>query len=312
MAVPAETFQTYQGVVNREDLSNVVYNISPTETPFMSAIGRGKASNTLHEWTRDELAVAENNAAVEGDNTARTAITPGERINNRTQISKKAPAISGTQQKASSAGNLYTMGAQVAKAMKEIKRDVEFALTQNTTAVTGDATTARQLRGLEGWIATNNNLAADGVAPDPQTNTPPTDGTARGFDEDQLKDVIQQCWDEGGSPDMIMVGGVNKQVFSGFNGGATQFANADDKRLVSTIDVYVSDFGSLKVVPNRFQRPRTAFVIDASMFSVDYLRPYMVNNLAKTGDSDAKQLVVEYTLRCGNEKASGAIRDLTT
>jgi len=311
MTVPADTAQTYQGVVNREDLSDIVYRISPTDTPFMTAIGRGKASNTLHEWTTDELADAANNAHVEGDDTAADAVNPGVKINNRTQISKKSVRISGTQEAVDSAGKLYTMSKQAAKKALELKRDMETALLQNTTAIVGDASTARQLRGLEGWIATNSNIAGDGTDPDPVNNVAPVDGTARAFDEDQLKDVLQQCWDEGGDPKIILAGSKQKQTFSGFTGGATQFANADDKKLVSAIDIYVSDFGNLKVIPSRFQRARTVFVIEPDKFSVDYLRPMKMDNLAKTGDSEAKQWVTEYTLKCGNEKSSGVIRDLT-
>lgn len=313
MAVPTGTAQTYQGVINREDLSDMVYMISPTETPFLSACGRTKASNTLHEWTTDVLATAANNAQIEGDDTYTAAgtINPGTRVTNRTQISRKVVRLSGTQQAVNSAGNLYTMGKQMAKASAELKRDMEVALCQNTTAVVGAAGTARQTRGLEGWIATNNSLGASGVAPNPTSNTAPTDGTQRALTEALLKTTLNSIWTAGGNPDTIMVGGTQKQLFSSFTGGGTQMGNLDDKKLIAAIDVYVSDFGTLKIVPNRFQRARTAFILESEKWKVAYLRPFQTEDLAKTGDSDAKHIIVEYALEAANEAASGAVRDLS-
>lgn len=311
MTVPSNTMQTYTAVVNREDLSDMVYMISPTETPFLSGCGRGKAQSTLHEWTTDVLATAANNAVIEGDDSSAGVVNPGTRVTNRTQISKKVVRLSGTQQAVNSAGNLYTMGKQMAKASAELKRDIEFALTQNTTAVVGAAVTARQTRGLEGWVATNNSLGSGGAAPNPTSNTAPTDGTQRTLTEAMIKTVLQACWTSGGNPDTIMLGGVQKQLFSTFNGGGTQFGNLDDKKLIAAIDVYVSDFGTLKLVPNRFQRARTAFVLEMAKWKVAYLRPFTTEDLAKTGDSDAKHLIAEYTLEAANEAASGAVRDLS-
>ena len=312
MAVPSGTAQTYQGVVNREDLSDIVYMISPTETPFLSGCGRSKATATLHEWTTDVLATAANNAQIEGDDSATAGtVNPGTRVTNRTQISKKVVRVSGTQQAANSAGQLYTMPKQMAKASAELKRDIEYALCNNTTAVAGSASVARQTRGLEGWIATNNSLGASGVAPNPITNVAPTDGTQRALTEALVKTTLNAIWTAGGNPDTIMVGGTQKQLFSTFNGGGTQMGNLDDKKLIAAIDVYVSDFGTLKIVPNRFQRARTAFILEMEKWKVAYFRPFQTEDLAKTGDSDAKHIICEYVLEACNEAASGAVRDLS-
>lgn len=313
MAVPSNTMQTYTGTVNKEDLSDMVYMISPTETPLLSGAGRTKAANTLHEWTTDVLATAANNAQIEGDDTLTAAgvVNPGTRVNNRTQISRKVVRLSGTQQAMNSAGNLYTMGKQMAKASSELKRDMEVALTQNTTAVVGVAGTARQTRGLEGWVATNNSLGGSGVAPNPIGNTAPTDGTQRALTEALIKTTLNAIWTSGGNPDTMMVGGTQKQLFSSFTGGGTQMGNLDDKKLISAIDVYVSDFGTLKIVPNRFQRARTAFILEMDKWKVAYFRPFQTEDLAKTGDSDAKHILCEYALESCNEAASGAVRDLT-
>ena len=307
MSAPTNTFISTSGVINREDLSDVVYMISPTDTPLLSGAGKTKATNTLHEWTTDALDAAANNAQAEGDDAVALVVQPGVRVNNRTQISRKVVRLSGTQQAMQSAGNLYTMAKQMSKQMAALKRDIEVGLTQNTTAVAG---ATRQTRGLEGWVATNNSLGAGGSAPVPGSNTAPVDGTQRAFTEALLKTVLQNVWNSGGKPDTIMVGGTQKQTFSTFTAGFTQMGNADDNKLVASIEVYVSDFGTLKVVPNRFQRARTAFVLEMDKWKVAYLRSYDTTDLAKTGDSDAKQVIVEYALEASNEAASGAVRDL--
>jgi hypothetical protein len=311
MTAPTNTYQTYSAVGNREDLTDVIYRIAPTDTPFMSGIGKGKATNTLHEWQTQDLAAAANNAAVEGDDASAAAVTPTVRLNNRTQISTKTIIVSGTQQSGMNpAGRKDELAYQLSLKGLELKRDMETALTQNTTAITGNSTTARQLRGLEGWVATNNDLGATGAAPNYNTNTAPTDGTARAFTEAMLKNVIQLAWAQGGNPNVIMLGGTQKQTFSTFTGASTRFDKGEDKQVTAAVDVYVSDFGTIKAVPNRFQRARTAFVLEMGRWKTAFLRPMQTNPLAKTGDAEKRQLVVEYTLEAGQEKASGAIRDL--
>lgn len=311
MTAPTNTLQTYQAIGNREDLTDVIYRISPTDTPFMNGIGKGKATNTLHEWQTQDLAAAANNAAVEGDDAAAQAVTPTVRLNNRTQISTKTVIVSGTQQSGMNpAGRKDELAYQISLKGLEMKRDMEFGLTQNSTAVTGSATVARQSRGLEGWVATNNDLGAGGAAPNYNTNTAATDGTARAFTEAMLKNVIQLAWTQGGHPDVIMLGGTQKQTFSTFTGNSTRFDKGEDRNLTAAIDVYESDFGSIKAVPNRFQRARTAFVLEMGRWKTSFLRPMQTIALAKTGDAEKRQLLCEYTLEAGQEKASGAVRDL--
>jgi hypothetical protein len=312
MAAPTGTLQTYQAIGNREDLSDVITRISPTDTPFMSGIGKTKAENTLHEWQTQALATAAANAAVEGDDAVAAAATPTVRLSNRTQISTKIISVSGTQMKGMNpAGRKNELAYQMALKSAELKRDIEFGLTQNTTLVAGSATVARQSRGLEGWIATNNDMGTSGVAPIISSNTAPVDGTPRAFTETMLKNVLQLAFVQGGKPDTIMVGSSNKQTFSGFTGGATKFDKTEDKTLTAAIDVYVSDFGTLKVIPNLFQRSRTAFVLEMDKWKMAMLRPYETNELAKTGDSEKRQILVEYCLEALAENASGAVRDLT-
>jgi hypothetical protein len=308
----AQTSFTYNSLVNAEDVSDVIANIAPTETPFLSALKRTKANNTNHEFITDDLNSAANNAQLEGDVfTADTRPTP-VRLNNRTQISRKVVAVTRTQQASNPYGMKDMLAYQMANSSKELKRDQETALTQNTTANAGNSTTARQLRGLEGWIATNDDLGSGGSSP-VYTSTPgtaPTDGTQRAFTESLLKSVLQNVYTQGGNPTLIMLGPAQKQVLSSFSGNATRMTEAGDEKLITGISVYVSDFGTLKVVPNRFQRSRTVFVLDMDYWALAEMTSPQMQDLPQTFDGVGKVLVTEYTLESKQEKASGAVRDV--
>ena len=316
MAIVANTFQTYAAIGNREDLSDIIYNISPTDTPFMSSIGKEKASGTLHEWQTDALAGAATNAQVEGDEITFLAVNPTVRINNQTQISRKSVIVSGTQDTVNTAGRNNELAYQISKSSKELKRDMELVLTNNQSRGAGGAAAARTLAGLASWIQGNTSKAANGangqVGGADVPGTLRTDGTQRAFTEAQLKDVVKQCWDNGGDPSMIMLGSFNKQKLSGFTGGSTKMTSAEDKRLVNAVDIYESDFGAMTVVPNRFSRSRDCFVLQPDMWAVAFLRDFQLMDLAKTGDAEKKAMLAEYTLVSKNEKASGAVFDLTT
>jgi hypothetical protein len=211
------------------------------------------------------------------------------------------------------AGRNNELAYLISKASKELKRDMETTLTANQAPVDTGAGAARRMASLESWIKTNSDKGT-GSAADPGTSgtNARTDGTQRAFTESQLKSMIRKVWTEGGDPSMVMVGAFNKQKLSGFTGGATRMDDAENKRLVSAIDVYESDFGALQVVANRFSRARSAYVLSPDMWSAAYLRDFQMVDLAKTGDADKKALLVEYTLCSKNEKASGGIFDLTT
>ena len=313
MTQPTNTFDSYDAIGNREDLTDMIYNISPTDTPFMTLASRGVAYNTLHEWQTDSLATAADNAAVEGDGASGSAITATTRLNNRTQISQKTIVTSGTQNAIRTAGRDREQAYQKAKAMSELKRDMEVALTGNYTAVTGDATTARHLRSLESWYTTNTSRGTNGAnGSSTQAATDATTAGIRALTESLLKTVLQSVYTNGGDPDVLMVGPFNKQAVSGFAGNATAFRDSSEQKLFAGVDVYVSDFGELKVIPNRFSRARTAHVLDTKYWAVSYLRDFMINPLAKTGDSEQEQLLVEYTLEARNQAASGVIADLAT
>ena len=312
-------YQTYQTVGIREDLADIIYSISPTETPFMSGVAKTKATNTSHQWQTDALADVAANAAVEGAAISYGTQSATTKETNYTQISTKAVQVSGTNDAVTSAGRNNELAYQVAKAAKELKRDMETALLSNNAAVAGDASTARELGGVQTWIETNVDAGAGGSGAG--NGAIRTDGTQRAFTEDQLKGILVSCYNEGGNPNMIMVNAFNKQKLSGFTGGSTRFDAAEDRRLITSIDVYESDFGTMQVSPNRFIRGangtaakigQDAHILDMEYWAVSFLRDFALQTPAQTADADQRFMVAEYTLESRNEKASGLITDLTT
>ncbi|NRA52354.1 MAG: DUF5309 domain-containing protein [Phaeodactylibacter sp.] len=317
MTVPANTFSTYDAVSNREDLADVIVDISPMDTPFMSGISRNDATATNHEWSIDSLAAASSsNAVIEGDDATTTATTPVTRVGNYTQISDKVPRVTGTQRVVNSAGRGDELDYQILKAGRELKRDMESALLANKAKAVGSESVARELAGIESWLSTNTNLGSGGAAPTGDGTDDRTTGTLRAFDEADLKSVLASIWDEGGDPSMIMLGSFNKQAMSAFVGGGTsgpaqRNVDGNSKSVTTAIDIYVSDFGSLTVVPNRFMVQNSALVLDMDYWKLSTLRDFQTVPLAKTGDSDRVQLISEYTLESCNEAASGIVSDLT-
>ena len=312
MAQPTNTFDTYDSIGEREDLSDVIYNISPTDTPFLSSAAKVKASAVLHEWQTDSLAAAStSNAVIEGDEATLDAVTATTRLSNSCQIMDKTVVITGTQEAVDKAGRASELAYQIAKKAKELKRDMEAQITTNNAEVTGSATAAREMGSLGAWVATNDVMGTSGTSGS-VGNTARTDGTQRAFTEDLLKSVIKSVWNEGGDPTMIMVGPFNKQKLSGFTGNSTRFDAGADATLYTSVDVYASDFGQLQVVPNRFSRDRDAYVLDMNYWGVAFLRDFTMHELSKTGDSEKRQLLVEATLESRNEAASGLVADLTT
>ncbi len=313
MALETDAFTTYSAKGNREDLSDRIYMISPTDTPFMSAVRRTKATAVKHEWQTDVLAAASNaNQVLEGDAATTDAATATVRLNNNCEISDKVPRVTGTQEIVNKAGRKSEMAYQVAKRAQELKRDMESSLLANKITAGGSATVARDLGGIESWINTNGSVGGGSGALGSLGSTARTDGTNRALTEALLKAQLKSAWDAGGDPECIMVGSFNKQVISGFTGNATRFKGAEDKTLKAAIDIYDSDFGELEIIPNRFQVQESTLILQKDMWAVAYLRPFLLWDLAKTGDTERKQLLVEFTLESSNEAASGAVFDCST
>jgi hypothetical protein len=312
------TYQTYTAIGQREDLSDVIYNISPTDTPFMSSIGKTKATATYHEWQTDALAAPALGGAVEGADASSITASPTSRIGNRTQIFTKSVAVAGTLEAVDKAGRKSEKAYQMAKVSAELKRNIELTLLSNQIAAVGDSSTARTMGGLQAWLSTNGDFGTDGVAGSGGT-TARTNGTNRTFTETILKTVVAEVYTSGGSPKVLMVNPAHKQVVSAFAGIAAQryMAPSDQPTtIIGAADVYMSDFGTISVVPNRFMNStnagnETAFVVDPDMAAVAYLRPFETIELAKTGDAEKTQLLAELTLEVKNQAAHGIIADLS-
>lgn len=324
MTVPTNTVQTYDvgsAGGNREDLADIIYDISPMDTPFLSTATKSRAKAVYHEWQTDALDAAASNITIEGDDATANTFSSTTRVGNYCQISDKVIQVSGTQRAVDSAGRADEYSYQLAKRGRELKRDMEFALTQNQASSAGGAGTGRTLASLESWLATNKTSVGTGTAQTTPgfssgTVVAPTDSTVQGtFTKASLDDVVQKCWTEGGDPKIVMVGPFNRTQVSTFTGISTLETSAEasgDVTLMGAVDFYKSNFGTLKVVPNRFQRDRTALVLDMEFLGVAFLRNMETTPLSKTGDSDRAQLIAEYTLVVKNEAASGKITDLTT
>lgn len=319
MAVEANTFQRTNKVAVREELHDTISNIAPTQTPFMSNIGSGKAKNTYVEWLTDTLATASaSNAVINGDDAANDTLTDAVRLANYTQLSDKVVGISSTTQAVDAAGDQTKMSYQMLKMSKELKRDMEQNLCSNTAAVPLADGTAGRSAGAVAFIRTNGSRGLTGAAAtlsgttSGYINAAATNGTLRTVTEPMLKDAMADAWNEGGEPTMAIMSGPLKQVFSTFTGIADQRRETGNKAatIIGAADVYVSDFGEVAFVPSRFTTGRDVMVIDPSLWSVLYLQRFKTEDLAKTGHADRKLLSVEYTLKCANQLGNALIADV--
>ena len=307
--MPANAFLTNVAIGNREDLVDVIWNVSPTDTPMLSAIDKVKAEAVTDEWQRDVLTAPANNAVAEGADASYTAITPTQRLSNQTQISRKTFSISDTQERVSKAGRKSEIRYQLVKQGKELRKDMELALIENPTLTTG---ATRQTRGLRGWIVTGSSSGASGAAPNFGTNTAPTDGTLRTYTEALLRSAVLSAYTNGGNPTMLMVHPSIKQNISAtFTGNGTKFNKGEAKELWTAWDVIQTDFGVLDVVPNRvMSRTREAYVIDPDMLAVAVLRDMEDQELARIGSARNYMLETEYALEVREERALACTRDI--
>jgi len=311
------TYQTYTSIGNREDLSDVIYSISPTDTPIMSSIGKTKATAVYHEWQTDSLAANTTaNALVEGATASDITVSPTTRLGNYTQIVGKTVMVSGTLEAVDKAGRKSEKAYQLAKVSSEIKRDMETIITANQGQSAGNASTARTLGALLSYIKSNtskNGTATTGVDPVTVGVSTRTDGTTRTFTEAMLKTVIASVFSAGGTPSALFVSPTQKQVVSGFTGLAAQryqVPTSGQATILAGADLYQSDFGVLSIVPDRFMRSRDALILDPEYAALAFLRPFQTNELARVGDAEKTQILAEFTLEVRNEAAHGGVFDL--
>jgi len=310
MAKVTNAFDTYTATADREELSDVIYNISPTATPFMSAIGRTNVNNVQFDWQTESLPTASGTGKLEGFELSRSASTATVRESNICQISSRDATVTGTQNASDAAGKRSEMAHQLALMAKVLKKDMEVALTGNTAKNAGNATTVRQTGGFETWIETNVSRGTNGAGAG--NGAAPTDGTQRAFTEAMIKSVQQSAFTNGGEPSMLIVGPHVKSVVSGFSGRSTARQMIDANTIEASVSIYSGDFGELQVVPTNVSRARTAMLVDPDFAKVAYLRDFTTTDISTIGDAETKMLLVEYGLEMSNEKAHGLVADLST
>lgn len=316
MAAPSNTFTTGAAIGIRESLHDKIWMLNKDEFPFQNAIGGGTAKNTYEEWQTDTLGNANtSNSNLEGDDSTNAAVVPTVRVGNRTQISKKVFQISRTEEQVDKAGRDSEIGYQTMKQGRQLRMDIESILLLNQASVAESGATTRKLGGILSWLSTNVSRGSGGSSGGfTSGNTvAATNGTQRTSTEALLQGVVKSVWDNGGDATILLVGSAQKQVISGFSGIATQFQNTGGKRakIVAAADIYISDFGELQIVPDRYTSSRDNILCDPSMAQVLWLSKIKREELAKTGDSRKFHLVCEYTLKVNNEAAHGVVADLS-
>lgn len=318
MALPTNTFTSFDAIGNREDLSDTIYDVSPIETPFASRIPRGPATATNHEWQTDSLADATTQAYLEGDDATADAAVATTRLSNVTQIFRKVISVSGTQRAVESAGRADEYEYQIVKRGREMKRNIEKSLLSANNKDSPTATaTARVLGGVATYLGTNlHKMTATGTTPGNGTGyvagTGLTITTATQL-EDPVATVIAQCWTSGGDPSIILADSNAKRKLSNLSGIATLYKDVpkmSQGTIVTGADVLVSDFGEHMIVPDRFMPSTNMYFLDMDYFAIAELRGMQTVPLAKTGDSDRAMLITELTLEVRSPASSGKIEGL--
>jgi len=317
MAQPANTFDSYDSVGIKEQLQDIIYNISPEETPFYSKSSKTSARNTLVEWQTDSLRASAANAHIEGDATAGEARSATTRLGSYTQIFKNAVVVPDTDEGLDKAGRAKEVAYQTLKIAKEQKLDIEKALFDNNARVAGNSTTARELAGVPAWLTTNTDFGAnEGADPTGDGTDARTDETSTliAFSQARFDGVMQSIWEEGGKPDTVYLSAFQMNKALDFTGNNNQRSavQAGDERVIKSMAIYVTPWGTISWMPSRENRSRDVFIMQDNMWEVAVLRPTKNVALAKTGDNTTRQVVTELTLCAKNEAANGGIFDNTT
>lgn len=312
-------FKTYEQVGIKEDISDIITNISPTKTPFQSLLKTERVSNVLYQWQEDSLASVAANAQAEGFDASDATLNPTTMRQNYTQILAKTVRVSATADVVSTYGRAKETAYQLSKAAAELKRDLEHNFiglatnaTAGTTSTTGAATAARKFGSVWGQDATGTAMINSAVTVDATTDA---DSPANPYlTEANILSANQALYNEGSEATIIMVKPADSVLIANFAKAAGRyrtFDNPSDRTLVNVVDLYVSPFGEQKVVINRWIKSTEALVYDPSNWVMTVLRPWTRELLAKTGDSDRHLMVGEYGLKHKNYKASARITNLS-
>jgi hypothetical protein len=315
VAKVTNAFDTYTASANREDLSDIIYNIDPFDTPIMTAAGRRNVSNVVYDWQTESLPAVDNTGDLEGFELSRAAGVATVRQSGVAQIKHKDATVTGTQEAGNPAGKRKEMAHQMALQSKALKRDCEsvmFGTIQDEDL--GNATTARATFPFMNYISTNATFQSGtgGTNPVLSTKTPLVDdSTPVALTETMLNDTLESCYTNGAEPTLLFVGAANKRVVSGFTGRSSARQNIAANKVVNSVTLYASDFGDIKVFPHRWIRSRDALLIDPRYVRVAFYRNFHRQGIGRIGDADTEMIVVEFGLQVDNEAAHGVIRDLT-
>jgi len=314
MATVTNSFDSYEANANWTDISDVIYNVAPTETPFLSSIKKDKALNRVHQWQTDTLAAPAANHIAEGLTYAADAQVATTTLNNVCSIANKSVQITGSQESMKHYGKGSEMKYKTKQAMSELKRDFELNLMANLAKVTGNGTgTARKMAGLQNYIITNASDASNATASSGDGTDLHTDGTARALTEAFVETVLASAWTEGGNPSVAYLNSFQKRKAATFSGNSTAYHSKDSKKLTNSVDVYIDPLGSeIKLVPSRQTPTDVVYFIDPAHVACATLRDFRVLDIPRQGDYESKLILVEGTLKVGEEKAHAAIYDLTT
>lgn len=311
MTLSSNAFTTFGAIGNREHLSNMIYNVSPSETPFLSSIEKVKTTSTKHEWQTDALAAAGTNYTLEGDEVTVAASVATARRYNYVQELTKTAKVSGTQEKVAHAGRASEMAYQLQKQSRALMNDMELAALDNNASVAGNTTTAREMAGVSAWITTNydkngaTNPTGDGT--DAWSG-----GTAIALTEGRFKNALQRAWSSGGSPDACYTDAFNRNTIDTFSGNGTRMIKAEGDKLQASFSVYASPFGDIKIIPSRNHESGHILILDTAMWKYAELEGPRVKPLAVSGDYEANLIIAKGTVEACNEKASAIIVNVTT
>lgn len=297
-----------------EDFEDIIFDVSPTDTPMLTMAKRKKATARYHQWQTDSLAAASSNIAEEGADATYATAAQTTTLGNYLQISRKTVDISRTLDIVNKYGRKSEVALQLMKRGKELKRDMEFTICRNQASANA---TARASAGWETMISGNLVRANSAQTADYSVRgfsaaswTAPEDGSLVTFIEADLVSALGLAWDDGGDPSVIMMSKKNKNLFNAFAGIATKYnevKGASQAIVSGAADMYVSSYGNHAVKLNRYMRDTAVFCIDPEYISVAYLDGIKKKKMAETGDSERYLLTVEYCLVCDSQDAHATL-----
>lgn len=312
MAQPANLVDSYDIVGMREDLSDEIYNVSPTEVPVQTAIGRTKVSNPNHEWQTDALrAATASGARLAGDDATLSARTATTRLGNRVETRWDAIGVSDDETLWTKAGRAEELDYQVMKTRKELQRDLEMVITDNGAAVVGNSTTPAEMAGIPAWLTSNVSRGVGGASGNGLGTTAATDGTPRAFTETLFRTVLTSIFDQGGNPDRVFLTSAQQNIASGFVGRANAIDQAKAGEVAFFVDTYKTAFNTVTLIPTRFMRAREVLILESNYWKLGVAQNWERVSLGKTGDNTRVMVRGRFTLEARNQASSGIVADLT-